>query len=220
MCLKKGPRVQHFFKGVSGAATAGFGDSSSSRRRSKAPPVYPSGLTCACGAGLPRAGARAACPCGGMLAHSLISRSGRASVWPAGPGGLTRLSVPCRHIGVACLCDELQSGAGSCRRARSWGMARLRTLTIHHGRHTFISHALAGGRTLAEVREAAGHSSLLTTSVYLHVAVDDDGEVGRLFAFRGQGADSGRVPRLLFVGDRNRHRALPGSKLRSPRPSI
>ena len=33
---------------------------------------------------------------------------------------------------------------------------RLRTLTIHHGRHTFISHALAGGRTLAEVRDAAG----------------------------------------------------------------
>jgi integrase len=26
------------------------------------------------------------------------------------------------------------------------GLARLRTLTIHHGRHTYISHALAGGR--------------------------------------------------------------------------
>jgi len=65
------------------------------------------------------------------------------------------------------------------------GLARLRTLTIHHGRHTFISHALAGKRTLAEVRAAAGHASLLTTSVYLHVAVDDDGEVGTLFAFGG-----------------------------------
>jgi integrase len=63
------------------------------------------------------------------------------------------------------------------------GLARLRTLTIHHGRHTFISHALAGGRSLAEVRVAAGHASLLTTSVYLHVAVDDDGEVGSLFEF-------------------------------------
>jgi integrase len=61
------------------------------------------------------------------------------------------------------------------------GLARLRTLTIHHGRHTFVSHALAGGRTLAEVRAAAGHASLLTTSVYLHVAVDDDGEIGTLF---------------------------------------
>jgi integrase/recombinase XerD len=63
------------------------------------------------------------------------------------------------------------------------GLARLRTLTIHHGRHSFVSHALAGGRSLAEVRCAAGHASLLTTSVYLHVAVDDDGELGSLFEF-------------------------------------
>jgi integrase len=46
---------------------------------------------------------------------------------------------------------------------RVLGWDRLRTLTIHHGRHTFISHALAGGRTLAEVKAAAGHSSLLTS---------------------------------------------------------
>ena len=63
------------------------------------------------------------------------------------------------------------------------GWDRLRTLTIHHGRHTFISHALAGGRTLAEVKAAAGHASLLTTSVYLHVAVDEDGASGNLFKF-------------------------------------
>ena len=54
-------------------------------------------------------------------------------------------------------------------------------LTIHHGRHTFISHALAGGRTLAEVRDAAGHSSVLVTSAYLHVAVEDQGTEGDLF---------------------------------------
>jgi integrase len=64
---------------------------------------------------------------------------------------------------------------------KSLGLERLRTLTIHHGRHTFISHALAGGRTLAEVRLTAGHSSLHTTSAYLHVAVDDDGTPGNLF---------------------------------------
>jgi integrase len=63
------------------------------------------------------------------------------------------------------------------------GLARLKTLTIHHGRHTFISHALAGGRTLAEVRNAAGHASVAITSVYLHVAVDDDGDVGNLFSY-------------------------------------
>jgi site-specific recombinase XerD len=60
----------------------------------------------------------------------------------------------------------------------------LRMLTIHHGRHSFISHSLAGGRTLAEVKAAAGHASLLTTSVYLHVVVDEREEVGDLFAVR------------------------------------
>ena len=60
------------------------------------------------------------------------------------------------------------------------GTERLKTLTIHHGRHTFISHALAGGRTLAEVRDAAGHSNVSITSIYLHVAVED-GELGSLF---------------------------------------
>jgi integrase/recombinase XerD len=63
---------------------------------------------------------------------------------------------------------------------RVLGAERLKTLTIHHGRHTFISHALAGGRTLAEVRDAAGHANVSITSVYLHIAVDDP-EVGRLF---------------------------------------
>ena len=63
---------------------------------------------------------------------------------------------------------------------RVLGPERLKTLTIHHGRHTFISHALAGGRTLAEVRDAVGHSNVSITSGYLHVAVEDDG-VGSLF---------------------------------------
>jgi integrase len=61
------------------------------------------------------------------------------------------------------------------------GEDRLRTLTIHHGRHTFISHALAGGRTLAEVRDAAGHANVSITSGYLHVAVEDEAVVGTLF---------------------------------------
>ena len=59
--------------------------------------------------------------------------------------------------------------------------SRLETLTIHHGRHTFISHALAGGRTLAEVRDAAGHANVSITSGYLHVAIDDEAGVGNLF---------------------------------------
>ena len=63
------------------------------------------------------------------------------------------------------------------------GAERLKSLTIHHGRHTFISHALAGGRTLAEVRDAVGHSNVSITSAYIHVAVDDDHELGSLFEF-------------------------------------
>ena len=62
------------------------------------------------------------------------------------------------------------------------GRERLETLTIHHGRHTFISHALAFGRSLAEVRDCAGHANVSITSAYLHVAVEDEG-VGELFRF-------------------------------------
>jgi integrase len=63
------------------------------------------------------------------------------------------------------------------------GASRLETLTIHHGRHTFISHALAGGRSLAEVRDAAGHCNVSITSGYLHVAVDEEAGMGNLFRF-------------------------------------
>jgi integrase len=66
---------------------------------------------------------------------------------------------------------------------RALGPERAAEVTIHHARHSFISHALAGGRTLAEVRDAAGHTNVSVTSVYLHVAVDDDGKLGDLFAF-------------------------------------
>lgn len=55
---------------------------------------------------------------------------------------------------------------------KAFGVERVRQLTIHHGRHTFVSHALAGVRTLAEVRDAAGHGNVSITSVYLHLAVD------------------------------------------------
>ena len=34
---------------------------------------------------------------------------------------------------------------------------------------------------MAEVRQAARHSNVATTSAYLHVGVDDDGGVGELF---------------------------------------
>lgn len=54
---------------------------------------------------------------------------------------------------------------------KALGLERMRTITIHHGRYTFISHALAGGRTLADVRDAAGHANVSVTIAYLHIAV-------------------------------------------------
>jgi integrase len=64
------------------------------------------------------------------------------------------------------------------------GAARLESLTIHHGHHTFISHGLASGRTLAEVRDVAGHANVSITSGYLHVALDEEATFGNLFATR------------------------------------
>lgn len=60
---------------------------------------------------------------------------------------------------------------------------RVGSLSIHCGRHSFCSHSLAGGRSLAEVRDAAGHANVSTTSIYLHVVRDDDEEIGNLFDF-------------------------------------
>ena len=69
---------------------------------------------------------------------------------------------------------------------RVLGPERQKHLTIHHGRHSFCSHALAAGRSLAEVRDAAGHANIATTSVYAHVAVEDDGTIGNIFDFQPQ----------------------------------
>jgi integrase len=49
------------------------------------------------------------------------------------------------------------------------GPGRIEQLTIHSGRHSFISHALAIGRSLVEVKNAAGHANIATTSIYLHL---------------------------------------------------
>ena len=70
---------------------------------------------------------------------------------------------------------------------RALGPARAAEITIHHGRHSFISHALAGGRSLAEVAAAAGHANITITAIYTHVAVDDDGRIGSLFSFSPNG---------------------------------
>jgi integrase len=91
------------------------------------------------------------------------------------------------------ICSQTAAGMGKrldrynvCKRFRAacrvLGPKRCDELTIHTGRHTFVSQALAGGRSLAEVRDAAGHSNVSITSVYTHVATDGDEGVGELFA--------------------------------------
>ncbi len=66
---------------------------------------------------------------------------------------------------------------------RILGTERANSVTIHHGRHTFISFALHLGRNVVEVKAAAGHSSLGTTTKYAHLVDTDDCRVGDLFAF-------------------------------------
>ena len=62
------------------------------------------------------------------------------------------------------------------------GRERRNELTIHDGRHSFVIHALHGGRSIVEVKSAARHSNLSSTSIYTHL-VDDSGQVGDLFDF-------------------------------------
>lgn len=54
-----------------------------------------------------------------------------------------------------------------------------RKITIHAGRHTYVSHALLF-RPLVAVRDACGHSSIATTNIYAHLAAQDD-KPGSLF---------------------------------------
>jgi hypothetical protein len=53
---------------------------------------------------------------------------------------------------------------------------------LKHTTKRLATKRLAGGRTLAEVRAAAGHSNVAITSGYLHVVMDEDEGVGELFA--------------------------------------
>ena len=91
-----------------------------------------------------------------------------------------RFQVACRALGK----DRLFIGQDETKTGRKYN----KHLTVHHGRHSFCSHALAGGRTLAEVRDAAGHSDISTTSVYLHVVTDGD-EPGDIFDFNKKQSD-------------------------------
>lgn len=71
---------------------------------------------------------------------------------------------------------------------RSLGPERVHQVSIHGGRGTFISHALHVGRTLVEVRDAAGHRNIATTSVYAHLV--GSSEVRDLFGVKEDAANN------------------------------
>ena len=64
---------------------------------------------------------------------------------------------------------------------RCLGPERQQQLSVHDGRHSFASLCLLAGRSLAEVKEALGHASIGSTSIYLHM-VERKG-VPDVFAF-------------------------------------
>ena len=57
---------------------------------------------------------------------------------------------------------------------RCLGPERVKQVSCHAGRHSFVSHALYRGRSLAEVRDAVGHGSIATTSIYAHAISDEN----------------------------------------------
>jgi len=62
---------------------------------------------------------------------------------------------------------------------RVLGEDRASQLGVHAGRHSFCTHALQAGRSLMEVRDAAGHTNISTTQIYLHAL--ETGNVPDLF---------------------------------------
>ena len=63
---------------------------------------------------------------------------------------------------------------------RILGDERRSQLSPHCGRHSFCTHAIRGGRSLMEVRDAAGHANISTTSIYLW-AIESGDAVPDLF---------------------------------------
>ena len=67
------------------------------------------------------------------------------------------------------------------------GNDRSSQLGVHAGRHSFCSHAINTGRSIVEVRDAAGHGSVGITNIYLH-AIETGRELPDVFP--GEDEDS------------------------------
>lgn len=57
---------------------------------------------------------------------------------------------------------------------RCLGQDRVDQLSVHCGRHSFISHSLTAGRSLGEVRDSVGHGNIAVTNSYVH-ALETEG---------------------------------------------
>jgi integrase len=53
------------------------------------------------------------------------------------------------------------------------GPERVKQLSMHSGRRSFATLSLEAGRSLVEVRDAMGHASIATTSLYLYAIIRD-----------------------------------------------
>jgi integrase len=75
--------------------------------------------------------------------------------------------------------DFVGNRMGRCEVASAWktsirclGVDRARSLSIHSGRHTAITHLLWAGMPLVWVKNFAGHANIATTSEYAHLCDD------------------------------------------------
>jgi hypothetical protein len=76
----------------------------------------------------------------------------------------------------------LLTGGVSCPRARRWGW--LACGLDHPSWPPYLHQPRPGRRPLAgRSSRRAGHANVAITSVYLHVAIDNEGGVGDLFKF-------------------------------------
>lgn len=64
------------------------------------------------------------------------------------------------------------------------GKQRQKQLNAHGGRHTFAVYMLNAGHSLAEVRDALGHTNIITTGIYLHPVPEDRTKRGSIY-FQG-----------------------------------
>ena len=96
--------------------------------------------------------------------------------WKETPASCRTMSRSSLFVGMGrmTVSANVNASAGDGTRSLSASAQSDRQLSVHSGRHSFISHRLHAGIPLPDVRDAAGHYDISITDVYLH-ALDDHG---------------------------------------------